>query len=111
METPAERDDAEEQLRSYKDKAESDFKELKQQLNKQIAEKSKENTELRHFVEQQSQQQRIITEEKEDKIQTLEASNKLLDDRMQNLTAQVDELKALEVETSAAIKSKEDHAK
>lgn len=84
---------------------------MKQQLNKQIAEKQKENSELRHFVEQQSQQFRLTSEEKDDKIHTLEASNTLLDDRLQKLTAEMQELKVTEVETAAAMKSKEEHAK
>jgi hypothetical protein len=53
----------------------------------------------------------LSNEEKEDKIQTLEASNTLLDDRISKLTLEVQELKATEVETSTAIKTKEDHAK
>jgi len=63
------------------------------------------------MVDQQSQQFRLTTEEKEDRIQTLTASNTLLDDRIQKMTLQIQELKVTQIETSTAIKSKEDHAK
>lgn len=63
------------------------------------------------MVEQQSIQFRLTNEEKEDRIQTLHASNTLLDDRIQKMTQQIQQLKTAEIETSAAIQSKEDHSK
>jgi chromosome segregation ATPase len=111
MEAPVEREDSEEQLRTYRSKAEQEFKDLKSQLNKQLTGTQSENTELRHTIERLSQQHRLAAEEKDDQIQTLEASNALLDDRLKTLSAQHDAFNAKDVEATAAIKSKDDHLK
>lgn len=108
MENPADCEDSEEQLRTYRSKAEQEFKDLKAQLNKQLAETQSENTELKHTLERLNQQHRLVTEEKDDKVQTLEASNLLLDDRLQALTAEHDRLKAKDLEATASLKSKDE---
>lgn len=111
MESPVEREDSEEQLRTYRSKAEQEFKDLKVQLNKQLTESQSENSELRHTIERLTQQHRIAAEERDDKIHTLEASNALLDDRLKSLAAEHELLKAKDVEATTSIKSKDETLK